>query len=153
MKFQKPSKKSTTDSALLVGTATVGAMLSNGVVGLLPNGKSLTTSSIAAITAALLASTKVGSGKTADAVKGLFTGMAIEQAVQVVKEVATKYIDKEKISNQKLKGFVGNVFGLNGTGLNGTVEFLPFGNNNAAFDAIWDAPIVEQEAQEVNLVA
>ena len=153
MKFTKPTKKSGTDTAVLVTTAATGAMLYNGLVGLiLPNGQTLTSNAIGAIVTGLLSASKLGTGKTSDALKGLFAGMSINSAMAVVKEIAQKNIDTTKIKNEKFREFVSDTFGLSG-GLNGAVEFLPFGDSNQDFAPLWENNnITQPESQFGGLV-
>lgn len=127
MKFKKPSKKSIKDNATLVGTAALGAMASDGVVGFIPKGDSLMVKIGVAAAAALAAASVSNSPVT----KGLFAGMAVRQTQKVVQMVAQKSVNPETISNPKFKSFVKGTLGLKGScngGLNGVIEFDPFEN-------------------------
>lgn len=130
MKFKKPSKKSIKDNATLVGTAALGAMASDGVVGFIPKGNTFMVKlGVAALTAVGAASVT-----SSPAVKGLLAGMAVRQTQKAVQEVIKKRVDTDTISNPKVKNFMEYTLGLKGCnggcngGLNGVIDFDPFEN-------------------------
>lgn len=105
------------DTAVNVGSAVVGGMASNGVVGLVPAKDAKTKTIIRAVLAALAVGGAVmlkGSSKAVKNAKWAFAGMSAEQLRQIVTEyaqtsgLATTPTETSSMGDK----FIANVFGL-----------------------------------------
>lgn len=99
MKFGKVTGKKATGAAVMVGGATVGAMLSDAVVNAIPLSNP-THKRLAVLALSGVALAAFSGDKTADkAVQGAIAGMAIQQAVKTSREGLVKVLPASATSN------------------------------------------------------
>lgn len=120
--LKKPSKKDVVDNATVVASAAFGAMLSNGVIGLVPVSK--LTKPVLAIVGTVLAASISGSGTGKDIARGIALGVGIANAKDVITDTIKPMLPVYTAPNAAQK-FLSNTFGMNGFA-NEQVHFLPF---------------------------
>ena len=115
--FKTPSKNSAMDSAVTIGSAVAGGMMSNAAVSVIPvedKHKKLVRGGLALVSAGGAAAVQ-GKSSTAKALKAVFIGMSIAQALQLVKEVADESgvaTPKDAANPTSSEKLVAAVFGL-----------------------------------------
>jgi len=116
--FKTPTKDSAMDSAVTIGSAVAGGMMSNAAVSVIPEEmekhKKLVRGGLALVSAGGAAAVQ-GKSSTAKALKALFIGMSVAQALQLVKEVADESgvaTPKDAANPTTAEKLVSGVFGL-----------------------------------------
>lgn len=122
MKFGKVTGKKATGAAVMVGGATVGAMLSDAVVNAIPLSNP-THKRLAVLALSGVALAAFSGDKTADkAVQGAIAGMAIQQAVKTSREGLTKVLPASATSNSFVQSALGSDQALNGKYLGAPIK-------------------------------
>jgi hypothetical protein len=118
MKLKTPTKTSIKNTAINVTSATVGGMLSEGVVNLIP-AKTLANNEVyirggIALGSAVAASAISGNGMEAQAAKMLLAGMSIVQIIKALPMLAKKFgISKPSEDASTSEKFAKGILGLN----------------------------------------
>ena len=132
MKF-KFNKKNAGSEGLRVATATGGVLLSKGAMSLVPIDKRSALITGGAALASVLAIASIGGEGTVEtAVKGVLTGVAIDQVVSTITEAVKPSITETTEDSTKGEKFVAAMFGLNGAD-NGEPFVVPA--------SAWDSPM------------
>lgn len=112
MKLQKLKQDNLTDAGALIVGASAGAMLSDGVVGILPvKHKTIVRAGIVLTGAAGVAALK-GDDLLTKGVKATLAGMAIQQTVKLVRENVQKVLPQN--DGKKINKFLHDAFGNGG---------------------------------------
>jgi len=111
----KFNKKNVGSEGITVATASGGALLSRGVMSLIPvNKKSTLISGGIALASVLAVASIEGKGHGETALRGVFAGVAIDQVVSTLTEAIKPSITEVTEESSKKDKFVAAMFGLNG---------------------------------------
>lgn len=103
MKFKKPNASSVGSTLGAAAGIAVGAMVSNGVVGLIPIDHSVGKKALVAVAAAVGAAVISGQDTTSEVARNLCIGMAGQQVKNLVQEVAKPYAPDSKFIKDALE--------------------------------------------------
>ena len=109
--FKKLSKKNTQDTAVIVGAAVVGAAVSDGVVGLVPEQYKKWGKPAFALATAIAAAATKSSTSTEKAVQSALIGMSIKQGLDALRELVLSKIPTQDAQTEIGK-FSNRVLGL-----------------------------------------
>lgn len=116
MKLKKPSKSGITEQGTVVGSAVVGAMVSDGLVSLIPAEFSAYGKPAVALATAIASASISGTSTSAKITKGALAGMSIKQGMDALRELVLSKIPKQD-ADSVIGNFSNKVLGL-GTGTN-----------------------------------
>ena len=131
----KLSKKSAVSEGTTVASAIGGAVLSKGTMSLIPADKrSILLTGGVALASILAVASIEGKGTLETALRGVLTGVAVEQGVSTLSEAIKPSIPVVTEESSKKDKFVAAMFGLNGAD-DGAPFIIPqdvWGNSGSA---------------------
>lgn len=111
MKFGKITSPSVSNNALVIGASVAGGAISGGLMTLVPQKQELLARGSMVAVGMLGASTLKGATSTEKLVKFMLLGLALRQAGEIIKNVASPKIEVSDVSTKSQK-FIAGMAGL-----------------------------------------